>query len=66
VYVILGDLNICVSARGANNDKCQRVRGPCELGIVIDDNGDMFNILLLNEATICNMWFQKKNIHKQT
>ncbi len=38
-------------------------RGPCDLGIVNEAGGDLFNFLL-NEATICNMWFQKKNIHK--
>ena len=27
---------------------------------------ELLHFLLLNEATICNTWFQKKNIHKET
>ena len=65
-YVILGDFNARVRSRGAEDDQWQRVRGPCGLGVVNEAGADLLNFLLLNEATICNTWFQKKNIYKQT
>ena len=36
------------------------------LGQMNDAGRDFLNSLLLNEATICNSWFEKKTIYKQT
>ncbi len=65
MYIILGDFNARVGSRGADDDQWQRVSGPCGLGVVNGAGADLLNFLLLNETTICNTWFQKRNIHKQ-
>ena len=66
MYVILGDFNARVGSRGADDDQWWRVRGPCGLGMVNEAGAELLNFLLLNGTTICNTWFQKRNIHGQT
>jgi len=66
MYVILGDFNARVGSRGADDDQWWKVRGPCGLGVVNEAGAELLNFLLLNGTTICNTWFQKRNIHKQT
>ena len=65
-YVILGDFNAQVGSQSVKSDQWHNVRGPCGLGQVNEAGAHFLNFLSLNEATICNTWFQKKNIHKET
>ena len=64
-YVLLGDFNARVGSRQGVNDPWGSVRGPHGYG-VCNDTGTAF--LSTNEAHIilCNTWFEKKVIHKQT
>ena len=45
---------------------CVCVCAPHGLGQINEAGRDLLNFLLLNEVTICNSWFQKKTIYKQT
>ena len=42
------------------------VRGPHGLGIVNDSGRELLSFLSLHQATVCNTWSEKKDIHKQT
>ena len=69
-YVMLGDFNARVGSRSEESDLWEHVRsevrGPHGLGQENDAGREFLNFLLRNEATICNTWFQKKSLHKQT
>ena len=49
-----------------SGSKSERVRGPFGMGEVNDAGQELLSFLTLNEATICNTWFEKKMIHRQT
>ena len=42
------------------------VRGPHGYGRTNDAGKELLNFLCVNEVTICNTWFCKKDIYKQT
>ena len=65
-YIILGDLNARVGSRDINDDPWDKVRGPHGYGKTNDAGRDLLNFLSINEATVCNTWFRKKDIYKQT
>ena len=66
-YVILGDFNARVGARNhVEEDQWQGSRGPHGLGEANDAGKELLSFLSLNEATICNTWFQKAAIYKGT
>ena len=66
-YIILGDFNARVGMRPAQDvDQWDRVRGPHGLGNLNDASKEFLSFLSLNEATLCNTWFMKKNINKCT
>ena len=65
-YVILGDFNARVGSRSSEDDWCVNVRGPHGLAEANDAGKELLSFLGLNEATICNTWFVKKDIHKST
>ena len=45
---------------------CVNVRGPHELAKTNEAGKELLSYLGLNEATVCNIWFEKKDIHKST
>ena len=66
-FVILGDFNACVGSRdGDEGDVWTDVRGPHGLRAVNDAGRELLSFLSSHQATICNTWFEKKTIHKQT
>lgn len=64
-YVVIGDFNARVGSR-EDDDMWAAVRGPHGLGMVNDAGRELLSFLSSHQATICNTWFSKKNIHKQT
>ena len=69
-YVMLGDFNARVGSSRPNvveeEDQWENIRGPHGFGEVNDAGKELLHILSLNEATVCNTWFQKKDIYKGT
>jgi hypothetical protein len=65
-YILLGDFNARVGARETADDIWGDVRGPHGYGELNDAGKEFLAFLCANEATICNTWFSKKDIHKQT
>ena len=65
-YIILGDLNARVGSRNDMDDTWEGVRGPHGYGETNDAGRELLTFLSTIEATVCNTWFRKKNIHKQT
>ena len=65
-YVILGDFNANVGSRSSSDDLWADVRVPHSLMELNDAGKELLNFLALNEATVCNTWFKKKDIHKFT
>ena len=65
-YIILGDFNARVGSREDEDDMWAAVRGPHGLGVVNDAGRELLSFLSSHQATICNTWFEKKAIHKQT
>ena len=67
-FVLLGDFNARVGSRnlGANIDQWGKTRGPHGLGELNAAGKELLHFLSLNNATICNTWFQKNRIYKST
>ena len=66
-YVILGDFNARVGSRKSGNDEQRSgVRGPHWYGSENDAGKELLSFLALHQATVCNTWFVKKDIYKQT
>ena len=67
-FVLLGDFNARVGGKnfGGNADQWGRIRGPHGLGELNAAGKELLHFLSLNNATICNTWFQKKDIYKST
>ena len=63
-YVMMGDFNARIGFR-KREDSCS-VRGPHGIGVANDAGKEFLSFLGINEATVCNTWFKKRNIHKQT
>ena len=64
-YVILGDFNARVGSR-VEGEEWWNERGPHGYGVLNDAGRELLYFLRINEATICNTWFMKQAIHKQT
>ena len=66
-YVVLGDFNAHVGSRSSSEmDEWGDIRGPHGMGQINNAGRELLNFLSLNEAIVCNTWFKKKDIHKQT
>ena len=75
MYVVLGDFNARVGSRIAgeheNDDddesgQSSNVLGPHGHGELNEAGRELLSFLSINEATVCNTWYQKKGIHKAT
>lgn len=64
-YIILGDFNARVGSR-VGYDDWSGVRGPHGFGKLNSSGEEFLSFLAMNEAMICNTWFQKKDKFKQT
>ena len=64
-YVLLGDFNARVGSRGVEDDWwCER--GPHGYGDLNEAGLELLSFLSTNGATVCNSWFKKRDIKKQT
>ena len=64
-HVVLGDFNAHMGARGMD-DEWWYERGSHGYGELNDTGRELLSFLSINEATVYNTLFQKKDIHKQT
>ena len=62
---MLGDFNVCVGSGGAS-DEWWYERGLHGYGDLNKAGRELLSFLSTNEATVCNTWFRKCDIHKQT
>ena len=60
-----GDFNARIGSRTVGSDWGGAL-GPHGFGNLNDAGRELLTFLAINEATVCNTWFQKKDIHKQT
>ena len=65
-YVILGDFNALVESRESADGQWGAVRGPHGYGVANDAGKELLSFLSCHQATVCNTWFVKRDIHKQT
>ena len=65
VYILLGDFNARVGSR-ESDEQWTGVRGPHGYGVANDAGRELLSFLSSHQATVCNTWFEKKDIHKQT
>ena len=65
-FVVLGDFNALVGSRVGEGDQWWGVRGPHRHGSLNEAGKELLSFLSINDATVCNTWFEKKAIHKQT
>ena len=65
-YILLGDFNARVGSCDCADDPWSRVRGPHGYGNINDSGRELLEFLAVNEATVCNSWYKKRDIHKQT
>ena len=62
-YVVLGDFNARVGSRSpTEGEQGEKSRGPHGFGELNDAGKELLYFLSLNEATVCNTWFKKKDI----
>ena len=62
-YILLGDFNARVGSRSGAHDLWRGLDGYGECN---DAGKELLAFLAAQEATVCNTWFRKKSIHKQT
>ena len=55
-----------MGSRGSAGDVWGSVRGPHGYGELNHAGKELLAFLCANKATLCNIWFSKKDIHKQT
>eukprot|EP00117_Sycon_ciliatum_P014402 scpid95625/ scgid14670/ Craniofacial development protein 2; p97 bucentaur protein len=66
-FVLLGDFNARVGSRQSGiADDWQGVRGPHGFGECNESGAELLLFLHMNNATVCNTWFQKRAFHKQS
>ena len=66
-YVILGDFNAHVGSRSVDeDDRWSGVLGPHGCGEVNEAGKDLLSFLSCHQAAVCNTWFGKKDVYKQT
>ncbi len=66
MYIILGDFNARVGSRVSAEEEWSSVRGPHGFGDINDSGKELLSFLSLHQATVCNTWFEKRDIHKHT
>lgn len=64
--MVLGDFNAHVGSRADRDDLWDGVRGPHGYSVMNDAGSELLFFLLLYQASVCNTWFQKRNIDKWT
>ena len=64
--IMLGDFNARVGSRVNSDDFWWNERGPHGYGELNEAGKELLSFLSVNEATVCNTWFQKWPIHKAT
>ena len=64
-FVLLGNFNARIGSRSTESE-WWNVRGPHSHGELNDAGRELLTFLSINEATVCNTWFEKKDIHKRT
>ena len=62
----MGDFNARVGSRQGEGYMWASVCGPHGLGEMNESGRELLDFLSVNEASLCNTWFYKKDIHKQT
>ena len=65
-FVLMGDFNARVGSRSGYNDEWWYERGPRGYGDINGAGKELLSFLSVNEATICNTWFKKRDIQKKT
>ena len=66
-YVILGDFNACIGSRSDDEDDLwSGVLGPHGYGEVNDAGKELLSFLSCHQAAVCNTWFEKKDVYKET
>ena len=65
-FVLLGDFNARVGSRSGDDKEWWDERGPHGFGVLNEAGRELLSFCSLNGATVCNTWFQKRAIHKQT
>ena len=60
---MMGDFNVRVGSRGVNDDDEWYKRGPHRYGELNVAGRELLSFLSINEATVCNTRFKKKDIH---
>lgn len=65
LYVMLGDFNARIGSREPGDQWCM-ARGPHGHGVVNDAGKELLGFLTTHQATACNTWFQKRDIHLTT
>ena len=66
-FLFLGDFNARIGSRSRfEEDEWWNVRGPHGLGIMNEAGREFLSFLAMNQATVCNTWFEKKSIYKST
>ena len=64
--MMLGDFNARVGSRVSGDEEWWYERGPHGHGALNEAGRELLSFLSINGATVCNTWFVKKDIHKQT
>ena len=65
-YRVLGDFNAHVGSRKVVGDQWSKVRGPHGCVVTNDAVKELLGFLSTQQATVCNKWFRKKEIHRVT
>ena len=65
-YIMLGDFNARVGSRVSQDDQWVQERDTHGYGDMNQAGKELLAFLAINEATVCNTWFRKKNIKKRT
>ena len=56
-YVLMGDFNAFIGSRECVGDLWD--------GVVSDAGKELLSFLSVHQATVCNTWYMKSDIHKQ-
>ena len=65
-YVLRGDFNARVGSRLGEGDEWWYERGPYGHEVLIEARRELLSFVSIKEATVCNTWFVKKAMYKQT
>ena len=65
-YIELGDFNAHVGSRQVLVDQWSKQRSPHGCGVTNDAGKELLGFLSTQQATACNTWFRKKEIHRVT